>query len=32
MGAALLTDPDRLKAILTKLVNNLDIPVTCKIR
>ncbi|KAI9304132.1 hypothetical protein BJ944DRAFT_203224 [Cunninghamella echinulata] len=32
MGAALLTDPDRLKAILTKLVNNLDLPVTCKIR
>ncbi|KAI8098468.1 uncharacterized protein BX664DRAFT_318778 [Halteromyces radiatus] len=32
MGAALLTNPDRLKAILTKLVENLDIPVTCKIR
>ncbi|CAO3599855.1 unnamed protein product [Absidia cylindrospora] len=32
MGAALLTNPDRLKAILTKLVDNLDIPVTCKIR
>ncbi|CAO3625652.1 unnamed protein product [Cunninghamella blakesleeana] len=32
MGAALLSNPEKLKAILTKLVNNLDLPVTCKIR
>ncbi|ORX45902.1 FMN-linked oxidoreductase [Hesseltinella vesiculosa] len=32
MGAALLADPDRLIAILEKLVNNLHVPVTCKIR
>ncbi|KAI7864944.1 hypothetical protein BDF14DRAFT_1830449 [Spinellus fusiger] len=32
MGAALLTNPEKLKAILTHLVQNLDIPVTCKIR
>jgi tRNA-dihydrouridine synthase 2 len=32
MGVALLSDPDRAKAILLKLVQNLTIPVTCKIR
>ncbi|OAD76718.1 hypothetical protein PHYBLDRAFT_142231 [Phycomyces blakesleeanus NRRL 1555(-)] len=32
MGAALLTNPEKLKKILVNLVNNLDIPVTCKIR
>ncbi|KAJ2854407.1 tRNA-dihydrouridine synthase 2 [Coemansia erecta] len=32
MGAALMSDPDRLCAILEKLVQGLDIPVTCKIR
>ncbi|KAI9471552.1 tRNA-dihydrouridine synthase 2 [Coemansia sp. RSA 1085] len=32
MGAALLEDPDRLCAILEKLVQNISIPVTCKIR
>ncbi|ORZ05845.1 hypothetical protein BCR42DRAFT_427875 [Absidia repens] len=32
MGAALLTNPDKLKAILLNLVQNLDVPVTCKIR
>jgi tRNA-dihydrouridine synthase 2 len=32
MGAALLTDPERAKAILTTLIQNLSIPVTCKIR
>ncbi|CAJ1055866.1 tRNA-dihydrouridine(20) synthase -like [Xiphias gladius] [Xyrichtys novacula] len=32
MGAALLSNPDRIEAILKKLVSGLDIPVTCKIR
>ncbi|XP_031627499.1 tRNA-dihydrouridine(20) synthase [NAD(P)+]-like [Contarinia nasturtii] len=32
MGAALLTDPERAKSILNLLVENLKIPVTCKIR
>jgi len=32
MGAALLAHPDKIIAILKKLVNNLTIPVTCKIR
>jgi len=32
MGAALLTKPDLIEKILLKLVNNLSIPVTCKIR
>lgn len=32
MGAALLTDPERAKSILNTLVQNLTIPVTCKIR
>ncbi|KAG0171070.1 tRNA-dihydrouridine(20) synthase [NAD(P)+]-like [Apophysomyces sp. BC1034] len=32
MGAALLSTPEKLKEILTTLVNNLDVPVTCKIR
>lgn len=32
MGAALLSDPDKIESILTKLVQNLSIPVTCKIR
>ncbi|XP_024911956.1 tRNA-dihydrouridine(20) synthase [NAD(P)+]-like isoform X1 [Cynoglossus semilaevis] len=32
MGAALLSNPDRIEAILTKLVNGVSIPVTCKIR
>ena len=32
MGAALLAHPDKIRAILTKLVTNLSIPVTCKIR
>lgn len=32
MGAALLSDPERAKAILTTLVENVKIPVTCKIR
>lgn len=32
MGAALLEKPDIATAILEKLVNNLSIPVTCKIR
>ncbi|ORX84435.1 FMN-linked oxidoreductase [Anaeromyces robustus] len=32
MGAALLANPDKIIAILTNLVNNLSIPVTCKIR
>jgi len=32
MGAALLAHPDKIIAILTNLVNNLSIPVTCKIR
>ncbi|KAJ1660190.1 tRNA-dihydrouridine synthase 2 [Dispira simplex] len=32
MGAALLTDPERLEAILKKLVEYSGLPVTCKIR
>ena len=32
MGAALLTQPEKVKAILTALVNAVDISVTCKIR
>lgn len=32
MGAALLTDPERAKSILNNLVQNIKIPVTCKIR
>lgn len=32
MGAALLKQPDKIKSILTKLVTNLKISVTCKIR
>lgn len=32
MGAALLTDPERAKAILNTLVENVKIPITCKIR
>lgn len=32
MGAALLTEPERAKSILNTLVQNLKIPVTCKIR
>lgn len=32
MGAALLKQPEKVKAILSTLVSNLKIPVTCKIR
>lgn len=32
MGAALLRQPEKAKAILRKLVNGLKIPVTCKVR
>lgn len=32
MGAALLTKPGKVKEILEKLVNNLSVPVTCKMR
>ncbi|KAJ2726448.1 tRNA-dihydrouridine synthase 2 [Coemansia sp. Benny D115] len=32
MGAALMSDPDKLCAILDILVKNLSVPVTCKIR
>ncbi|XP_076064823.1 dihydrouridine synthase 2 [Oratosquilla oratoria] len=32
MGAALLTQPEKAKSILTTLVQGLDIPVTCKVR
>ena len=32
MGAALLTQPEKIRAILTALVNAVDISVTCKIR
>ncbi|XP_062619891.1 tRNA-dihydrouridine(20) synthase [NAD(P)+]-like [Saccostrea cucullata] len=32
MGAALLTQPEKVKEILTTLVNGLSVPVTCKIR
>lgn len=32
MGAALLQTPNKVKAILTALVEGVDIPITCKIR
>ena len=32
MGAALLTQPDKIKDILTTLVSTVSIPITCKIR
>lgn len=32
MGAALLSDPERAKQILTTLIANVQVPVTCKIR
>lgn len=32
MGAALLVDPEKAKAILSTLVQNVRIPITCKIR
>ncbi|KAK3085239.1 hypothetical protein FSP39_000398 [Pinctada imbricata] len=32
MGAALLTQPEKVKEILTTLVKGLNVPVTCKIR
>ncbi|XP_061780836.1 tRNA-dihydrouridine(20) synthase [NAD(P)+]-like [Nerophis lumbriciformis] len=32
MGAALLSDPDKINAILGKLVAGVSVPVTCKIR
>ena len=32
MGAALLTEPDKVRAILTALVQGVRKPVTCKIR
>uniref|UniRef100_A0A3Q2Y3E7 Dihydrouridine synthase 2 n=1 Tax=Hippocampus comes TaxID=109280 RepID=A0A3Q2Y3E7_HIPCM len=32
MGAALLSDPDKVEAILRKLVSGVSVPVTCKIR
>lgn len=32
MGAALLTQPAKAKAILSTLVENVNIPITCKIR
>lgn len=32
MGAALLTQPEKAKSILSTLVKNIKIPVTCKIR
>uniref|UniRef100_A0A3P9JN43 Dihydrouridine synthase 2 n=1 Tax=Oryzias latipes TaxID=8090 RepID=A0A3P9JN43_ORYLA len=32
MGAALLSDPDKIEAILRKLVSGVSVPVTCKIR
>lgn len=32
MGAALLTEPTKAKAILSTLVQNVKIPITCKIR
>ncbi|CAF4413598.1 unnamed protein product, partial [Adineta steineri] len=32
MGSALLDHPDKVKQILETLVNNLSIPVSCKIR
>lgn len=32
MGAALLSQPEKIKEILTTLVNGLSVPVTCKVR
>ena len=32
MGAALLSDPERIRDILTGMVSAVNIPVTCKIR
>lgn len=32
MGAALLSQPEKVRAILTNLTQNLSCPVTCKIR
>ncbi|KAG5888294.1 hypothetical protein JTB14_006680 [Gonioctena quinquepunctata] len=32
MGAALLTQPEKAKSILSTLIQNINIPVTCKIR
>lgn len=32
MGAALLTQPDKIRALLTTVINSIDLPVTCKIR
>lgn len=32
MGAALLSDSERAKSILSTLVKNVKIPITCKIR
>lgn len=32
MGVALLAEPEKAKAILRKLVDNVSIPVSCKIR
>ncbi|XP_056272689.1 tRNA-dihydrouridine(20) synthase [NAD(P)+]-like [Pseudoliparis swirei] len=32
MGAALLSDPDKIEAILRRLVSGVSVPVTCKIR
>ncbi|XP_068459954.1 tRNA-dihydrouridine(20) synthase [NAD(P)+]-like [Clinocottus analis] len=32
MGAALLSDPDKIEAILRKLVSGVSVPITCKIR
>ncbi|KAF6716321.1 tRNA-dihydrouridine(20) synthase [NAD(P)+]-like [Oryzias melastigma] len=32
MGAALLSNPDKIEAILRKLVSGVSVPVTCKIR
>ena len=32
MGAALLSQPEKIRDILTTLVKNISLPVTCKIR
>lgn len=32
MGVALMADPEKAKAILTALVQNIKVPITCKIR
>lgn len=32
MGSALLENPELIRKILTNLVDNLNVPVTCKIR